>query len=227
VIILFNILVVEDDKNLRKLISATLKQNGYNSLMAENGEIALDIMDKEHIDLVISDIMMPKLDGYNLVKALRDSGYNMPILMVTAKEMFEDKRKGFNVGVDDYMVKPIDINEMILRVGALLRRAKISNEHRLSIGDIILDYDSISVSLHGDSATLPKKEFYLLFKLLSYPNVIFTRRQLLDEIWGMDNEVDERTVDVHIKRLRERYDSCTEFEIVTVRGLGYKAVKKI
>ncbi len=224
---MFNILVVEDDKNLRKLISATLKQNGYNSLMAENGEIALDIMDKEHIDLVISDIMMPKLDGYNLVKALRDSGYNMPILMVTAKEMFEDKRKGFNVGVDDYMVKPIDINEMILRVGALLRRAKISNEHRLSIGDIILDYDSISVSLHGDSATLPKKEFYLLFKLLSYPNVIFTRRQLLDEIWGMDNEVDERTVDVHIKRLRERYDSCTEFEIVTVRGLGYKAVKKI
>lgn len=224
---MFNILVVEDDKNLRKLISATLKQNGYNSLMAENGEIALDIMDKEHIDLVISDIMMPKLDGYNLVKALRDSGYNMPILMVTAKEMFEDKRKGFNVGADDYMVKPIDINEMILRVGALLRRAKISNEHRLSIGDIILDYDSISVNRHGDSATLPKKEFYLLFKLLSYPNVIFTRRQLLDEIWGMDNEVDERTVDVHIKRLRERYDSCTEFEIVTVRGLGYKAVKKI
>ncbi len=224
---MFNILVVEDDKNLRKLISATLKQNGYNSLMAENGEIALDIMDKEHIDLVISDIMMPKLDGYNLVKALRDSGYNMPILMVTAKEMFEDKRKGFNVGVDDYMVKPIDINEMILRVGALLRRAKISNEHRLSIGDIILDYDSISVNRHGDSATLPKKEFYLLFKLLSYPNVIFTRRQLLDEIWGMDNEVDERTVDVHIKRLRERYDSCTEFEIITVRGLGYKAVKKI
>ncbi|HBA03071.1 MAG TPA: DNA-binding response regulator [Clostridium sp.] len=224
---MFNILVVEDDKNLRKLISATLKQNGYNSLMAENGEIALDIMDKEHIDLVISDIMMPKLDGYNLVKDLRDSGYNMPILMVTAKEMFEDKRKGFNVGADDYMVKPIDINEMILRVGALLRRAKISNEHRLSIGDIILDYDSISVSQHGDSATLPKKEFYLLFKLLSYPNVIFTRRQLLDEIWGMDNEVDERTVDVHIKRLRERYDSCTEFEIVTVRGLGYKAVKKI
>lgn len=224
---MFNILVVEDDKNLRKLISATLKQNGYNSLMAEDGEIALDIMDKEHIDLVISDIMMPKLDGYNLVKALRDSGYNMPILMVTAKEMFEDKRKGFNVGADDYMVKPIDINEMILRVGALLRRAKISNEHRLSIGDIILDYDSISVNRHGDSATLPKKEFYLLFKLLSYPNVIFTRRQLLDEIWGMDNEVDERTVDVHIKRLRERYDSCTEFEIVTVRGLGYKAVKKI
>lgn len=224
---MFNILVVEDDKNLRKLISATLKQNGYNSLMAEDGEIALDIIDKEHIDLVISDIMMPKLDGYNLVKALRDSGYNMPILMVTAKEMFEDKRKGFNVGADDYMVKPIDINEMILRVGALLRRAKISNEHRLSIGDIILDYDSISVSRHEDSVTLPKKEFYLLFKLLSYPNVIFTRRQLLDEIWGMDNEVDERTVDVHIKRLRERYDSCTEFEIVTVRGLGYKAVKKI
>jgi two-component system OmpR family response regulator len=227
VIILFNILIVEDDKNLRKLISATLKQNGYNSLIAEDGEVALEFIDREQIDLVISDIMMPKLDGYDLVKALRDSGYNMPILMVTAKEMFEHKKKGFNVGADDYMVKPIDINEMILRVGALLRRARISNEHRLSIGDIILDYDSISVSIHGESVTLPKKEFYLLFKLLSYPNVIFTRRQLLDEIWGMDNDVDERTVDVHIKRLRERYDNCQEFEIITVRGLGYKAVKRV
>ncbi len=224
---MFNILVVEDDKNLRKLISATLKQNGYNSLIAEDGEVALEFIDREQIDLVISDIMMPKLDGYDLVKALRDSGYNMPILMVTAKEMFEHKKKGFNVGADDYMVKPIDINEMILRVGALLRRAKISNEHRLDIGDIILDYDSISVSIHGESITLPKKEFYLLFKLLSYPNVIFTRRQLLDEIWGMDNDVDERTVDVHIKRLRERYDNCQEFEIITVRGLGYKAVKRV
>jgi two-component system OmpR family response regulator len=227
VIILFNILIVEDDKNLRKLISAILKQNGYNSLIAEDGEVALEFIDREQIDLVISDIMMPKLDGYDLVKALRDSGYNMPILMVTAKEMFEHKKKGFNVGADDYMVKPIDINEMILRVGALLRRARISNEHRLSIGDIILDYDSISVSIHGESVTLPKKEFYLLFKLLSYPNVIFTRRQLLDEIWGMDNDVDERTVDVHIKRLRERYDNCQEFEIITVRGLGYKAVKRV
>ena len=225
--VLFNILVVEDDKNLRKLMSATLKQNGYKALVAEDGEKALEIMDKEQIDLVISDIMMPNLDGYDLTKSLRDSGYTMPILIVTAKEMFEDKKKGFNVGADDYMVKPIDINEMILRVGALLRRAKISNEHRLEIGDIILDYDSISVSREGENVTLPKKEFYLLFKLLSYPNVIFTRRQLLDEIWGMDNEVDERTVDVHIKRLRERYDNCSEFEIITVRGLGYKAAKKV
>ncbi|MFR1707285.1 MAG: response regulator transcription factor [Clostridium sp.] len=224
---MFNILIVEDDINLRKLISATLKQNGYNSLTAEDGERALEVIDKEQVDLVISDIMMPNLDGYGLVKALRDSGYDMPVLITTAKEMFEDKRKGFNVGADDYMVKPIDINEMILRVGALLRRAKISNEHKLVIGGIILDYDSISVNRNGESITLPKKEFYLLFKLLSYPNVIFTRRQLLDEIWGMDNEVDERTVDVHIKRLRERYENCEEFEIITVRGLGYKAVRRI
>jgi len=223
----FNILIAEDDKNLRKLISATLKQNGYNSFVAEDGEKALNIIDNEHIDLVISDIMMPNLDGYDLTESLRESGYNMPILMVTAKETFDDKKKGFVVGADDYMVKPIDIEEMILRIGALLRRSKISNEHRVYVGDIVLDYDEISVSINGEKTTLPKKEFYLLFKLLSYPEVIFTRRQLLDEIWGMDNDVDERTVDVHIKRLREKYYDLEEFEIVTVRGLGYKAVKKV
>ncbi|WP_024621955.1 response regulator transcription factor [Metaclostridioides mangenotii] len=224
---MFNILIAEDDKNLRKLISATLKQNGYNSFVAEDGEKALNIIDNEHIDLVISDIMMPNLDGYDLTESLRESGYNMPILMVTAKETFDDKKKGFVVGADDYMVKPIDIEEMILRIGALLRRSKISNEHRVYVGDIVLDYDEISVSINGEKTTLPKKEFYLLFKLLSYPEVIFTRRQLLDEIWGMDNDVDERTVDVHIKRLREKYYDLEEFEIVTVRGLGYKAVKKV
>jgi two-component system OmpR family response regulator len=223
----FNILIAEDDKNLRKLISATLKQNGYNSFVAEDGEKALNIIDNEHIDLVISDIMMPNIDGYDLTESLRESGYNMPILMVTAKETFDDKKKGFIVGADDYMVKPIDIEEMILRIGALLRRSKISNEHRVQVGDIVLDYDEISVSINGEKTTLPKKEFYLLFKLLSYPEVIFTRRQLLDEIWGMDNDVDERTVDVHIKRLREKYYDLAEFEIVTVRGLGYKAVKKV
>ncbi|MBP1855186.1 response regulator transcription factor [Metaclostridioides mangenotii] len=223
----FNILIAEDDKNLRKLISATLKKNGYNSFVAEDGEKALNIIDNEHIDLVISDIMMPNVDGYDLTESLRESGYNMPILMVTAKETFDDKKKGFIVGADDYMVKPIDIDEMILRIGALLRRSKISNEHRVYIGDIVLDYDEISVSINGEKTTLPKKEFYLLFKLLSYPEVIFTRRQLLDEIWGMDNDVDERTVDVHIKRLREKYYDLAEFEIVTVRGLGYKSVKKV
>jgi two-component system OmpR family response regulator len=171
--------------------------------------------------------MMPNIDGYDLTESLRESGYNMPILMVTAKETFDDKKKGFIVGADDYMVKPIDIEEMILRIGALLRRSKISNEHRVQVGDIVLDYDEISVSINGEKTTLPKKEFYLLFKLLSYPEVIFTRRQLLDEIWGMDNDVDERTVDVHIKRLREKYYDLAEFEIVTVRGLGYKAVKKV
>lgn len=222
---MFNILVVEDDKNLRKLITATLKQNGYNTIIAEDGEKALDILYTSHIDLVVSDIMMPNLDGYSLSKKLRNYGFNIPILMVTAKETFEDKKRGFDVGADDYMVKPIDIEEMVLRVGALLRRAKISNEHRLNIGDIMLDYDELSVNIDGEKSTLPKKEFYLLFKLLSYPDVIFTRRQLLDEIWGMDKDVDERTVDVHIKRIREKYDDIKEFEIVTVRGLGYKAVK--
>lgn len=224
---LFNILVVEDDKSLRRLISATLKQNGYNILIAEDGEEAINVMDKEHIDLIISDIMMPNLNGYDFIKTLRNASYTMPILIVTAKEMFEDKKKGFDVGADDYMVKPIDINELILRIKALLRRAKISNEHKLVIGDIELDYNAISVTRGKESTTIPKKEFYLLFKLLSYPNVIFTRRQLLDEIWGMEHEVDERTVDVHIKRLREKYDDLEEFKIVTVRGLGYKVVKKV
>lgn len=224
---MFNILVVEDDKSLRRLISATLKQNGYNILIAEDGEEAINVMDKEHIDLIISDIMMPNLNGYDFIKTLRNASYTMPILIVTAKEMFEDKKKGFDVGADDYMVKPIDINELILRIKALLRRAKISNEHKLVIGDIELDYNAISVTRGKESTTIPKKEFYLLFKLLSYPNVIFTRRQLLDEIWGMEHEVDERTVDVHIKRLREKYDDLEEFKIVTVRGLGYKVVKKV
>ncbi|MBU5306942.1 response regulator transcription factor [Clostridioides mangenotii] len=224
---MFNILIVEDDKNLRKLISATLKQHGYNAIVAEDGEIALNIVGSDHIDLVISDIMMPNLDGYDLSKLLRELGFDMPILMVTAKETFIDKKKGFDVGADDYMVKPVDIEELVLRVGALLRRAKITNEHILSFGDIVLDYNEISVSNKGQRVTLPKKEFYLLFKLLSYPNVIFTRRQLLDEIWGMDNEVDERTVDVHIKRLREKYYESAEFDIVTVRGLGYKAVRNV
>lgn len=223
---MFNILVVEDDIKLLKLLSAVLKKNGYNSYCAADGESALDILDKEYIDLIISDIMMPNMDGYELTKSLRDAGYNMPVLMVTAKDSFEDKQRGFSAGTDDYMVKPIDVNEMILRVGALLRRAKVVNEHKLTIGDTLLDYDSLSVNNGKDMNILPKKEFYVLFKLLSNPDKIFTRRQLMDEIWGMDAEADERTVDVHIKRLRERFDGYPDFEIVTARGLGYKAVKR-
>jgi DNA-binding response OmpR family regulator len=221
------ILVVEDDKNLQKLMMAVLKQNGYHVLCAKDGLQALDILDKNHVDLVICDIMMPNMDGYVLTNTLRESNYNQPILMVTAKETMEDKKKGFLVGTDDYMVKPIDMDEMTLRVAALLRRSRIINEHRLTYGDVVLDYDMLTVNKNGHAVLLPKKEFYLLFKLLSYPKKIFTRQQLMDEIWGMDTEADERTIDVHVKRLREKFADFTEFEILTVRGLGYKAEKKI
>ena len=224
---MLNILVVEDDKNLRKLMTAVLLKNNYNVLTAEDGIKALDIMESSHVDLLISDIMMPNMDGYELTGLIRDANYTLPILMITAKETLDDKKKGFSVGTDDYMVKPIDMDEMILRVAALLRRSRIMNENRLEINDVVLDYNALTVTRNGESILLPKKEFYLLFKLLSYPKQIFTRSQLMDEIWGMDSEADERTVDVHIKRLREKFADFPEFDIVTVRGLGYKAEKKI
>ncbi|AIQ53974.1 response regulator transcription factor [Paenibacillus sp. FSL R7-0331] len=224
---MINILVVEDNGKLRQLIGTVLAKHGYNPVLAEDGQHALALLDTQHIDLIISDIMMPNVDGYELTGRLRDAGYNTPVLMVTAKESFEDKQRGYLAGTDDYMVKPIDVNEMILRVGALLRRAKIVSERRLGIGELILNYDSLTVHRGDRSALLPQKEFFLLYKLLSYPNKIFTRQQLMDEIWGMDSETDARTVDVHINRLRERFKDCPEFEIVTVRGLGYKAVKHL
>jgi len=166
--------------------------------------------------------MMPNMDGLELTNSLRLANFNLPILMVTAKESFNDKQKGFLVGTDDYMVKPIDVNEMVLRVQALLRRSKIASERKLEIGKVKINYDAFTVSRENDKQTLPQKEFYLLYKLLSYPDIIFTRLQLMDEIWGMDSESDDRTVDVHIKRLRERFYEYPEFEIVTVRGVGYK-----
>lgn len=221
---MFNILVIEDNKNMRKLICATLKQNGYSTFEAEDGEVGLDVLDTNHIDLIICDIMMPNMDGYEFTKTLRDVNCEIPIIIVTAKEQLEDKKKGFSMGADDYMVKPIDFEELILRIGAILRRSKIANDHKITIGDTTLDYNSLSVTYLGKTSTLPKKEFYLLFKLVSSPDTIFTRRQLLDEIWGMESMADERTVDVHIKRIRERYRDSKDFEIVTVRGLGYKAV---
>jgi DNA-binding response OmpR family regulator len=225
---MFHILVAEDDKNLRRLMAAYLEQSGYEVYHAEDGEAALSILDSTHIDLIISDIMMPNMDGYELVEELRNAGFTLPVLMVTAKETFEDKKKGFLVGTDDYMVKPIDMDEMLLRVAALLRRANIANEHKLQLGDgVLLDYDSLTVRAHGKLFELPKKEFYLLFKLLSYPKKIFTRQQLMDEIWGMDAEADERTVDVHIKRLREKFENLPEFKIITIRGLGYKAERYV
>lgn len=227
VVVIFRILVVEDDINTRKLMCAVLKQNGFEPLQAEDGVAALEFMDKQHIDLVILDLMMPKMDGYELTRQLRLSWENLPILMVTAKQEPKDKRQGFLAGTDDYMTKPVDEQEMVLRIKALLRRAQIACDHKLTIGNVLLDYDALTVSLESKIITLPQKEFYLLFKLLSYPNIIFTRLQLMDEIWGMESETGDHTLNVHINRLRDRFWNRPEFEIVTVRGLGYKAVKKV
>ena len=224
---MFRILIVDDNESIRNLMKTYLLQDGYQVLTASDGIEALEVLDKEQVDLMIADIMMPNMDGYTLTKDLRDANYNLPILMVTAKESFEDKKKGFIVGTDDYMVKPIDFDEMLLRVSALLRRAKIMNEHKIVIGNIVLDYDALTITTQSEEILLPKKEFLLLYKLLSYPKKIFTRQDLMDEIWGFDNETDARTVDVHIKRLREKFDSLEEFKIITVRGLGYKAERLV
>lgn len=219
-----DILIVDDNENIRKLIEIYLKREGFNIYHAANGEEALEIIDKVKIELIVLDVMMPVMDGYELTKVLRDAGYIVPILMVTAKDTYPDKKKGFDLGIDDYITKPIDMEELVLRVKALLRRSRISQDKKLVIGDIVLDYDSLEVITPDEEISLPKKEFYLLYKLLSYPKKIFTRQDLLDDIWGYDTEVDERTVDVHIKRLREKFRDFHQFEIVTVRGLGYKGV---
>ena len=223
---MFNILVVEDDTNSRRLMCTVLEQYGYNAIPAIDGIDALDVLDKKHIDLIVLDIMMPRMDGFEFTDTLRRSGCNLPILMVSAKMSPVDKRKGFIIGTDDYMTKPIDEEEMVLRVGALLRRSKIASERKITVGNTVLVYDSFTVESNGKKYELPQKEFMLLFKLLSYQNKIFTRRQLMDEIWDMDSESDERTVDVHISRLRDRFKYNQDFEIITVRGLGYKAVCK-
>jgi len=224
---MFHILVVDDDKNTRRLLRAVLEEDGYTVSSAEDGEAALALMDREHIDLVVLDIMMPRLDGYAFTKLLRENNSELPILMVTAKQLPEDKKQGFMVGTDDYMTKPIDEEEMLLRIKALLRRAKIASERRIVLGDVVLEYDSLTVTGHGTSQVLPQKEFQLLFKLLSYPGKIFTRIQLMDEIWGSESETGWETVTVHVGRLRKRFEAWPEFEIESVRGLGYKAVKKI
>ena len=221
---MFNILIVEDDNKLNELFKAVLTKNGYHVFSASDGEQALDIMDIEYIDLVLSDIMMPNIDGYELTKMLREAKYQTPILFITAKDLFADKEKGFLLGIDDYMVKPIDVNEMLLRVKALLRRAKLTSEKKIILGDIVFDYDAFTVRISDVEELLPQKEFALIYKLLSNPNKIFTRQELMDEIWGMESESDDKTVAVHINRLRERFKNTTEFSIITIRGLGYKAV---
>lgn len=219
-------LVVEDDKHTRKLMCTVLTRSGFEAYGAEDGAAALQIMEKQHVDLVVVDVMMPNMDGYELTRQLRMSWANLPILMVTAKQEPRDKRQGFLVGTDDYITKPVDEEEMILRIRALLRRAKIACERRLTVGKVLLDYDALTVAREDQIMTIPQKEFQLLFKLLSYPNMIFTRIQLMEEIWGMDTETTDHTLNVHINRLRERFRDWPEFEIVTVRGLGYKAVKR-
>ncbi len=224
---MFHILVVDDDRHTRMLMEAILKAENYTVYTADNGVTALEVMDAHHIDLVVLDIMMPKMDGYQFTRLLRETDNNLPILMVSAKQLPADKRRGFLVGTDDYIVKPIDEEEMLLRIKSLLRRAQIVSEQKIRIGDAVLDYNSFTVSRGSQSLTLPQKEFLLLYKLLSYPGKIFTRIQLMDEIWGADSDTGWETVTVHIGRLRKRFEGWTEFEIESVRGLGYRAVKKV
>lgn len=224
---MFHILVAEDDYSLRELMSDYLAENGYQVYQAKNGAEALAVMEDAHIDLLICDIMMAELDGYRLTQELRQAGYTLPVIMVTARETLEDKRQGFLAGTDDYMVKPVDFEELLWRVSALLRRAQMASGHKLRIGDIELDYDALSVTDEHGTAVLPKKEFQLLFKLLNAPGKTFTRQQLMDDIWGLDSDADERTVDVHIKRLREKFGGLRQFKLVTVRGLGYRAEKLV
>lgn len=224
---MFQIMVVDDDKNTRLLFKTMLEKAGYTVHAAENGEQALSLMDKEHVDLVVLDVMMPVMDGYVLTENLRSSDENLPILMVSAKHMPQDKHRGFDAGIDDYMTKPVEKEEFLYRVKALLRRAKIASERCITVGSVVIDYDSMTVTRGDEVVELPQKEFLLLYKLLSYPNKIFTRIQIMDEIWGVESEAGWETVTVHIARLRKRFEGWDEFEIQSARGLGYKAVKKI
>ena len=222
---MFKILIAEDDRELRQLFQHVLVRNGYMVKGVLDGKEALEAMENDYFDLVISDIMMPQMDGYELVRSLRASGSTVPVLMITAKDAFDDMRLGFLSGTDDYMVKPVNVNEMSLRVSALLRRAQMINERRQTIGSTILECDSLTVTCNGESMILPQKEFMLLYKMASFPGRIFTRQQLMDDIWGYDTGSDSHTVDVHIGRLRDRFRDNHDFKIVTIRGVGYKVVK--
>ena len=224
---MFHVLVVDDDKNTRLLMRALLEGAHYTVTLAANGAEALSAMERNHVDLVVLDLMMPGMDGYEFTRELRAASNDLPILMVSAKQLPDDRKKGFLAGIDDFMVKPVDEEELLLRIKALLRRAKIASERRIVLGDVVLDYDTLSVSRGGETTVLPQKEFLLLYKLLSYPGKIFTRIELMDEIWGADSETGWETVTVHVGRLRRRFEGWSEFEIVSVRGLGYKAVKKV
>ncbi len=225
---MFRVLIVDDDKNTRRLLKAVLEKENYTVVTAQNGEEALDALDKEHVDIILLDIMMPKMDGYEFTSLIREQGVEIPILMLTAKHLPADKHMGFISGADDYMTKPVDETEMLLRIKALLRRSGALSERKLTVGSAELDFDSFTVTdtATGESQTLPQKEFLLLYKLLSCPGKIFTRIQLMDEIWGADSETGWETVTVHIGRLRKRFEGWDSFAIESVRGLGYRAVKK-
>lgn len=223
---MFKIIIAEDDRELRQLYTKVLRRNGYEVIEAEDGQEVIDLLDSTMPDLIISDIMMPNVDGYELVTTLRDFGYTIPVLMITAKDQFMDLQQGFIAGVDDYMVKPININEMLLRVQALLRRADMVSERKYMIGSTIFQYDSLTVESNGEEIILPQKEFQLLYKLISNCGKAYTRMQLMDDIWGIDSYTDTHTIDVHINRLREKFCENMDFDIVTIRGMGYKAVKK-
>ncbi len=222
---MLKILIAEDDRELRRLFAHVLIKNGYEVKEVGNGKEALDAMDNNFYDLIISDVMMPVMDGYEFVRMLRDAGNNTPVLMITAKDAFDDMRIGILSGADDYMIKPVNVNEMVLRVQALLRRAQIMSERKQTIGNTVLECDTFTVTSESGSMILPQKEFQLLYKLASYPGRIFTRQQLMDDIWGYDSESDSHTVDVHIGRLRDRFRDNLDFKIVTMRGVGYKVVK--
>lgn len=218
------ILIVEDDKNTRILTAARLKPY-YHIITANDGVEALDKFYANHVDLVLADVMMPNMDGYELVRTLREYNQNVPVILLTAKTSFEDKREGFSTGIDDYLTKPVNYEELLWRIEALLRRAKINSSRTIIIGDVVIDDQSRTVTRGEDAPiTLPGKEFDLLYKLLSYPGQIFTREQLLEDIWGMDTVTEDSTIKTHINRLRNRFGSWDEFKIVTLRGLGYKAV---
>ena len=218
------ILLVEDDERLQQLYQSVLERAGFLVFAVANGTEALKQLESTQVDVIITDIMMPVMDGYELLETLRSSRVETPVLIITAKADFEDKKKGFQLGTDDYMTKPVDVNEMVLRVEALLRRAKINHSHQLNIGQTSLNQETYEVIKQDQAILLPQKEFQLLYKLLSYPNKIFTRQQLMDDIWGLDTNTEEQTIDVHIKRLRTRFIENDDFQIITVRGLGYKAV---
>lgn len=225
---MFSILVCEDDFAIKTMISTKLKQENYSVYTAQNGQEALNLMEKQQIDLVISDIMMPEMDGYEFVQTLRETKHTLPILMITAKSQLESLEEAFKLGVDDYMVKPLRLEELILRVKALLRRSQLEAEKVLTFTHTRLDYNALTMTdlTTGEQVQIPPKEFFLLYKLLSHPEKIFTRLDLLDDIWGMEEDYDERLVDACIKRIRQKLKGNEDFDIVTVRGLGYKGIIK-